>query len=288
MARPPTPRRPSVAGRAPPPMAGARTAAGRGRPRRPPAGRQPPPKLRRQRPARSSSGADAPPRAGKSRGFGAGAVRRFPGLQNLPDAYRQALDLLLPIAEQIDPLPGGELIGEGVIGGDILDADRDDGDAMPPGEHQLFLDLVGIVGVGGEHQQHDLRRTQRLHDRFLKILPGTNVAARYPALMPARLQRPANRFRHVLIFGRIADEDRCAHDPKVPLARIGCNEPVRFQRCSALAFSNGNGRERQDAVTVIPEWGFSPRVANPLSTRAGIMDSGLRPSAGPGMTRHLA
>ena len=51
-----------------------------------------------------------------------------------------------------------------------------------------------------------------MYDGFLKIFAGANVAAGNPAIVAARLQGLANRFRDLPILGRIADKDRRTHD----------------------------------------------------------------------------
>ena len=76
----------------------------------------------------------------------------------------EPFDLAFPIREQIDPLPRRELARQCLIGGHILDADRDDSDMMTTGENDLLLDFVRIVGVACEHQNHQTRVPQCLDE----------------------------------------------------------------------------------------------------------------------------
>ena len=84
------------------------------------------------------------------------------------------------------------------------------------GQHQFFLDFVGIVGVAGKDQQHHPRLAQSPHDCFLKILAGANIPAGDPAILPARFQSLANRFRDLAILGRVADENRRTQGTELP------------------------------------------------------------------------
>ena len=57
----------------------------------------------------------------------------------------QKLDRMLQTVEQIDPLASREFVGEGLVGRDLLDPDRDYDEAALSREHQLFLDVFRII-----------------------------------------------------------------------------------------------------------------------------------------------
>lgn len=58
------------------------------------------------------------------------------------------------VVKQIDPLPRGEFLSESIVRHYVLDTHRHYRDLMPSSQHKLLFDLIGIVSVGCEDQQH--------------------------------------------------------------------------------------------------------------------------------------
>ena len=142
-------------------------------------------------------------RDGLLRWHGAGRRRH-----DLSDAVTERLDLGFPIVEQVDPLPGGQFVGERRGGDDVFHAGRNDRHFVLAGERQLFLDLGRVVGVVGEDQDHHLGRADGGDDRLLEILSRADVTAGDPAGQAAVFEGGAKRPRDRLVLGRVADEDR--------------------------------------------------------------------------------
>src|SRR6185295_2757111 len=95
---------------------------------------------------------------------------------------------------------------ETAIGDDVFDAQWNDGHALVDRAFDFALDLLGLVGPGGEDQYHDASRGDGVNDRLAPILPRRNVPRCDPAAYPAAFQASANRIRGRLVLCRIANE----------------------------------------------------------------------------------
>jgi len=128
------------------------------------------------------------------------------------DQFDQSRDRIFPVVEEVDPLLSRKFIGENLIRGHILDPNRNDDEVVLVGERKFLLDLLGVVGVGGEDQDHDLGGADRLEDLFPVILARLDVAQGNPASEPAIFERRTDGPGDLLILRRIGDEYLRVHD----------------------------------------------------------------------------
>ncbi len=193
-------------------------------------------------------------RQGCDRGRGGGRryLHRGVGAENIGDLRGQRPHGQFPVGEEVDPLAGGELVGEGVVGRDILDAQRHHGQLLLAGEGQLLVHFLGIVRVSGEDQQHELGLPDRPDDGDLEVFPREDVPAGNPALEATTLQSLTEGVGHLPVLRREADEDIGGH------GRLDAH-PAR--KTAAVKLEPRRGCKRELVLRPFRHWRRALRVA---------------------------
>src|SRR5882672_4664824 len=165
---------------------------------------------------------------------------------NARDLVDEALDRVLPILEQVYPLPRRKFVGKGLVGCDVFDPNRDHDKMALPGQYEFLLDLVRVVGIPRKDQNHHFCGPNGPHDRYLEIFAGFDVARRNPAGEVTVLEGVADCHRNAAVFRRITDEDWGNHGVFEGRACTLCAQRFRMSdllaiRCgSASAPASGN------------------------------------------------
>ena len=115
-----------------------------------------------------------------------GAARRR---HDLSDAIAERLDLVLPIVEQVDPLPRGQLVGERSDRRHVFDARRNDRNLVLAGQRQLLLDLGRVVSVS------EKTRTITLADRMALTIESWKFSPAPTSRLAIQQVRPGFRAR---------------------------------------------------------------------------------------------
>src|ERR1700741_1602510 len=117
--------------------------------------------------------------------------------------------------ESVEPMRRREKIFQRLVGRDVLDAQRNDRNALIDGALDLALDLGRRVGMARKHEHQRLRTVNGVDDGLAVAHAGQDVARRDPTADAFGFQDRAYRIRGGLVLGRVANENVVGHAPKL-------------------------------------------------------------------------
>jgi hypothetical protein len=111
----------------------------------------------------------------------------------------------------IEPVRCANEIFEGFIGVDVFDPERDNGYALTDRAFYFPDYLLGFIGIGREHEHHDLARANCIYDRLAPLSAGHYIPRCDPAPYAADFQRRAYGVGYGFIFSGVTDKNIVSH-----------------------------------------------------------------------------
>ena len=114
-------------------------------------------------------------------------------------------------SDRVQPVHRADVVLERARRRDVLDADRDDGEALRDRAVDFPLDVGRRVRMRREDEHHHPALVDPVDDRLAVVGPVGDVPRGDPAGDPVSLERGAQRIRRGLVLARVADEDVVGH-----------------------------------------------------------------------------
>ena len=121
-------------------------------------------------------------------------------IEDFLDRLGEDAESTSPIGEYVDPLADSELVAQGAGGCDRGEPHGKYRDVHAAADRQLLSDLMGFARGFRKQEDDAPGHLDRLNDRLLIILPGSDVARGNPAPQARSLKELDDFARYRLIF----------------------------------------------------------------------------------------